>query len=191
MRLLSLCTYILISFTSLSARAFFIEANTFYLSDAGTVSSTTTASSRMLVDLALGFNADSKGYFQVGWFYGMFNTSDATGGTTTTYAGSMMGPKFNIFLGKGRNWSVGLGYGIVTSATYSSGGSSELWKGSGYKGDFGYMFRLSDDGSTKLGLRLNYVTATYKDKFVNGTTYTTVSNARTFMYPSIYFGFDF
>lgn len=172
-----------------SAHALFIEANGFYFSDA-LVQSSNSTTGRTFFDGAIGFNIDKKGYYQAGWAYDSYATTDATGTTTTTFAATAMGPKFSFFLGKARGIFLGLTYGISTNATYTpNGGSAEKWQGTSYKIETGYLFR--DEDSFFYGLRVNYVSANFTQKVVGTATYSTVSYSRTFIYPSITFGFDF
>ena len=177
-------------FVESSAHAFFLESNLFYTNDALTQTSATTAN-RMFYDVAIGFNIDKKGFYQAGWAYDGFATSDAAGSSTTTYSATAMGPKFNFFFGKQRQWNLGLTYGIVSKATYSvSGSNAEVWSGTSYKAELGYIMR-SDDGAFFFGVKINYVSASYTERIIGSTNYSTISYNRTFLYPTLTFGFDF
>lgn len=159
----------------------FIELNAFYFSD--TMAADSSASSnRMFVEGTLGFMIDKKGEYLVGWAYGMFNATDTTT-SSITYASTQMGPRFVWVIDKAKNWSLGLGYYLVTSATYNAG-TEEKWKGSAIKADAGYNFNVTD--RFQMGVRLNYSAATYTEKLVGATTYSEVSYTRSFIYPSLY-----
>ena len=85
---------------------------------------------------------------------------------------------------KSKNWSVGLAYYIVTTGSYSSGGgSSETWKGTALHADFGYNLPLDD--RLFFSVRYNYSSATYSERLVDSTTYSTVSYSKTYIYPSL------
>ncbi len=162
----------------------YVELNTFYFSEALSNGSSQTMS-RMFIEGTLGFAIDRKGVYLVGWNYSMFTTSDVAT-ATTAYSSTQMGPRFVMMIDKHRQWSVGLGYNLVTSATYTDGGgTSEKWKGSALKFDIGYSFELSE--ATMLGLRLNYSSASFIEKLASETDYSVVSYTKTHMYPSCYF----
>lgn len=166
----------------------FIELNAFYTGETLSTGASETTS-RVFLEGAIGFQIDKKGYYLVGWNYSMFSTSDQAI-ETTAYSSVQMGPRFIFILDKGKNWSLGLGYNLVTSATFKAGsGTEETWKGTGLKADIGYNFPLGEDFF--LGLRLNYSSATYAEKLIGETTYSTVSYSKTMIYPSIYSIFIF
>lgn len=182
------CRVCLFIFLSTQSAFAFIEANVFYLSDTLTAATSST-STKTFFEICLGFSIDSKGKYMVGWNYGSFATSDTTT-TTDTYTSTQMGPRFVFQFGKGNDWSVGLAYNISTKAAYTpAGGTQEDWTGTGLKADFGYNFQLSE--YTDLGIRLNYASATYTEKVVAQTTYSTISYTRPFIYPSVYFIYNY
>ena len=85
---------------------------------------------------------------------------------------------------KQKTWSLGFAYYIVTSASYSSGsGSADTWKGTALHVDGGYNMPVGD--SFYASLRLNYSAATYSELLTGGTSYSTISYAKTYIYPSI------
>lgn len=176
----------LIFFVS-SASALFIDTNLFYLSDSLVTSTATNTSTKTFYDFTIGFSVDKKGNFQVGWNYAAYSTADSVASATTTYSSAQMGPKFIYFFDKDRNWRSSFAYNISTSATYTASSIEDKWKGTGMAMDFGYQFRGPDGFS--LGIRLNYSTTTFNESLI-GTTYTTVSNVRTFIYPSVSVAFD-
>jgi hypothetical protein len=159
----------------------FLEFNAFYFSDAMNTGTSST-STRTFIEATLGFMIDKGGRYYAGWAYASHGASDSPSGTAVTYASTEMGPRFLIMIDKAKEWSLGFGYYLVTSAAYSSG-TSETWKGSALKADIGYNFNVME--SFQLGARLNYSSATYVEKLV-GSAYSTVSNTRAFIYPSLY-----
>lgn len=169
-------------FTARSAQAY-IELNAFYLSDSLATTST-TASTKMFVEGSVGFAIDRKGSYLVGWNYSLYSTSDS-GSSTDTYSSTQMGPRFLFMLDKEHHWSLGLGYYLVTTASFNLGGSGEQqWKGSAFKVDAGYSMDLTE--TVKMGLRLNYSSATYSEQLVGDTDYSKVSYSRSHIFPSVY-----
>lgn len=161
----------------------YIEFNAFYLSDS-LATTETVASTKMFIEGAVGFSIDRKGTYLVGWNYSLYSTSDSST-TTDTYSSSQMGPRFLFMLDKGHNWSLGLGYYLVTTATFSSGaGGEQKWKGTALKADIGYSMDVSE--SVKFGVRMNYSSASYSEQLVGETDYSVVTNSRSHIFPSFY-----
>ncbi len=179
---------LLVLLVSLQSRAGgFMELNAFYFSDAATVSTTSTRT-EMLFDGCLGFDIDKTGMYQVGWNYSSHSVSDAST-TTTTYTSAQMGPKFVFYFNKERTWALAGAYNLITTATYSTGGSTaEKWRGTSMNIEFGYGLPLSE--AMRLGLRLIYSAASYTE-VVTTSSLTTVSYARTLIYPAIHMSFHF
>jgi hypothetical protein len=161
----------------------YAELNAFYKTEALSAA-TSSASSRMFVEVSLGFGIDHESRYLVGWNYGMFTTSDTTT-TTTSYSSTQMGPRFVWFMNKAKTWSLGIGYNLVTTATFTpAGGTAEVWKGTALKFDVGYNFPLSENWF--VGVRMNYSSASYSERLVGSTTYSTVGYTSVLTYPSIY-----
>jgi hypothetical protein len=162
----------------------YVEANVFYVSD--TLGAETNASTtKMFLDFSVGFAIDKKQKYLAGWNYSMHSTSDGAA-TTATYSSTQMGPRFIFVLDKENAWSLGVGYYLVTNATYNSGsGTSEKWKGTALKFDIGYNFAIAS--TSYAGIRLNYSSASYNERLQNETTYSTVGYTKTAMYPSLYY----
>lgn len=167
----------------------FAELNVFYFSEGLTTDASTTGT-RMFIDASVGAELGRKNNYLVGWNYTMHSTSDA-GTATTTYSSTQMGPRFVYIIDSARQWSVGLGYYLVTSGTYDSGGggTAPKWKGSALKFDFGYSFPVAD--SLFMGLRFNYSQASYVEQITGETTFATIAYSKTSMYPSLYMVFYF
>lgn len=177
-----------ISFVEMDTAEAYIELNGFYSSESLTAGTNAT-NSRMFFDFSIGFAVDKKARYLVGWNYSMHSAADGTS-TTQTYSSTQMGPRFIWFVDKDNSWSLGLGYYLVTNATFDSGGgTTEKWKGTAIKADFGYNFAVGSQSYA--GIRLNYSMANYNEKLVGETTYSTVSYSKTAMYPSIYYIFVF
>ncbi len=165
----------------------YVEVSGFYSSDSFTTSST-YGSTAMFLELSVGFKVSKKGHFLVGWNYASYGTTSETT-TSETYTSTQMGPRFIWFFTKNKTWNVGLSYNLVTSAAYSDGSSEVEWRGTGTKLDVGYNLELSENS---MGcLRLNYSTTAYTEEFIGGTSYGTVSYARTHIYPSIAYIYTF
>jgi hypothetical protein len=165
----------------------YIELNSFYSSE-GLTTDSTTAATRMIIEGSIGFGIDKNRRYNVGWAYAMHSSTDS-GSAEVTYSSAQMGPRFIYMIDRDKRWSLGLGYYLVSSATFKGSGSEEKWKGTVIKADLGYNFPLSDDFF--LGLRVNYSGATYTERLVGDTDYTKVSYTRTAMYPSIYLYYSF
>lgn len=162
----------------------FVELNTFYTTESFSTGSASTEN-RMFIDATLGFAIDNQSQYLVGWEYTMHTVNNQSSTATTAYSSSQMGPRFLWILNRAKTWSLGVAYLLVTKGTYTTTGTSEAWTGTAIKADGGYNFVLSE--KSMIGLRLNYSSASYTSKLVGSTTYSTVSNAAVYMYPSIYF----
>lgn len=160
----------------------FIELNTFYYTD-DLQTATNSKASNMFIEASIGFAIDKKMAYLVGWNYSMMNVTE-TSTTTTKYASTQMGPRFVWRIGKSQNWSLGLGYYLLTDATYDGSGTEVKWEGTTMKVDFGYSFEVATD--VQLGLRGNYAASSYNEQLVGSATYSTISYKRTHMYPSLY-----
>ena len=168
-----------------SAAHAFVELNTFYFSQTETLSSSATTG-RTFLEGCIGFRIDKPGQYLVGWGYASHSES-TTGTTTTTYASTQMGPRFLWFIDKKKAWSFGFAYYLVTSASYTASGSSETWKGTALHVDGGYNLPLGDDAY--FAIRLNYSAASYSEKLVGSTTYSTISYTKNYIYPSLAIGY--
>jgi hypothetical protein len=161
----------------------YVELNGFYSSDALSTTGSVT-SNRMNAEVAVGFAVDKKGNYLVGWGYNMMTASDAAT-TTTTYSSTQMGPRFVFGIDKGNEWTIGLAYYLVTTASYDDGtGTAVTWKGTALKIDLGYNFPVSSEWM--IGVRFNYSSASYAEQLVGSTTYSAVGYTKTSMYPSLY-----
>lgn len=187
--LFQVALFFIFSFITVQAKAY-VEVNGFYSSDSLSQTAGTKSDSKVYFEGAIGFSIDKASRYLVGWGYASFGNSDsAAGGVESKYASTQMGPRFVYNIDKAKHWSAALAYYIVTKASYSAnGGASEEWKGTALKFDAGYNLEVTP--SFFLGLRMNYSSATYTDKYV-GTTWTTESNTKTSIYPSAYSIFYF
>lgn len=163
----------------------YVEFNGFYTSEGLTVTGGNSADSRTYFEGALGFSIDKASRYLVGWGYASFSNSDqAPGGGTTTYTSTQMGPRFVYNIDKQKHWSAAFAYYIVSNANYTKANSSaEEWKGTALKFDLGYNFEISTQ--FMFGLRMNYSSASYTDKYV-GSSWTETSMTKTSIYPSVY-----
>jgi hypothetical protein len=163
----------------------FLEFNTFYSNESlGLVGSTDT-NNRLFWEVCLGFGIDKKSDYNVGWDYSSYSTSDSVDSVTTTYASTQMGPRFIVYFDKEHQWSLGLGYYLVTTGAYTSGSApSETWKGTALKFDIGYNFPVTT--SFFLGVRMNYSSASYASTLVGASTYSTDAHTKSIIYPSVY-----
>lgn len=180
---LFLVIFMLCSFGALKPAHAFLELNAFYFSEAESAAASTN-STRTFIEGTLGYRIDKAGQYLVGWGVASHSQSQ-TATQTTAYSSLQMGPRFLWMIDKAKNWSFGFAYYIVTKATYDAGGgaTSETWKGSAFHFDGGYNLPISDGFFACL--RLNYSSASYNEKIVGSTTYSTIGYSKTFLYPSI------
>jgi hypothetical protein len=176
----TLLLFAVISLLTPRAEAF-IEINLFYDSDA--LSTPSSASdTKTYYEACLGFGIDSKGRYLVGWDYSSFSKTDS-GTTSSTYTSTQMGPRFIFMFGKDKQWSLGVGYYLVTTGDYNASNTDKQLTGTAFKVDAGYNFPMTDD--FMLGIRLNYSAATYTSQLVGGS-YSGISDTVNLIYPSVY-----
>jgi hypothetical protein len=180
-KLIQLCIVTIIFLAAQNASAY-IDLNMFYFGD--TFDSNADAkSTTMFIEGSIGFAVDKKQNYLIGWNYSMMNVSRTTT-TTAKYASTQMGPRFIWRIGKSKNWSLGLGYYLLTDATDDGTGAEVEWEGTTMKIDFGYAFEVGD--ALHLGLRGNYSASTYKEQLTAAGAYSEINFKRTHMYPSVY-----
>jgi hypothetical protein len=180
-KLISLPIVLLMAISPSVADAF-LELNAFYTSETGSTASSVSRG-RTFLEGTVGFRIDKPGQYLVGWGIASHSVSDSAT-SSETYSSLQMGPRFLWFMNKEKSWSLGLAYYIVTTGSYSSGGgSSETWKGTALHADLGYNLPLDD--SLFFSVRYNYSAATFTERLVDSTTYSTVSYNKTFIYPSL------
>src|SRR5690606_32408760 len=114
---------------------------------------------KTFMDFALGFSVDKRDQFQIGWRYSIFTTSES-GSSTTSYSSTEMGPKFTYYFDKKRAWGASFVYNLIVNANYKpNGGTTQKWRGSSFKLDFGYGIPVSEN--LRLGLHLVYNMTTF------------------------------
>lgn len=173
------------------AFAVYFETNFYYMSD-NFVAASTTANGRTFLEATLGFSSDRKGRFILGWDYLSLSATDTdAAAATATLTATAMGPKLLIFFDRNRMWSLGLGYLLSATGSYSAsaGATAETWTGTLMKGDLGFNYWTSSE-TWMIGVRLNYAAATFNRQLVSGS-YTELSYTRAFIYPTINFAVDF
>ncbi len=117
----------------------------------------------------------------LGWSLSGLSTSDATS-STETFSTSDMGPKVLFVLDKNQTWTLGIAYNLVATASYSSGSTSEKWKGTSLHADLSVMPEISE--GLYAGFKLNYYSMTYTQATV-GTTTSDVSYSRSQIFPTL------
>jgi hypothetical protein len=165
-----------------------IEGNLFYLSDSLTASSTETTASRILGDVALMINLTKKGGITVGWSYNYVSATDSAA-TEQSFSLTEMGPKFGFFFDKAKEWGLGLAYHLLSDATYDDDGTQVTWEGNSYKAEIGYAPAFGE--SFRAGVYLNYYQANFSEQLDSSENFSTVSNSRSIIYPSIHFSYNF
>jgi hypothetical protein len=173
----------LLSLTATSRADAFIEIGAFYFSEAASTGSSTSLN-RTFLDGTVGFRIDKAGQYLVGWGVASHSQSDSSG-SSTSYSSLQMGPRFLWMITRSKIWSLGFAYYIVTKATYNAGAGTgtETWKGVAYHFDAGYNLPITDNFLASL--RLNYSLASYNEKLIGSTTYSTIGYSKSFIYPSI------
>jgi hypothetical protein len=180
--MLFVLTALIVFFHETGAALAFAELNIFYTAESGSAASSVSRG-RTFLEGTIGFRIDKAGEYLVGWGLASHSVSDSAG-SNETYASTQMGPRFRWMIDKAKTWSLGLAYLIVTTGTYSGGaGASETWKGTAFHADVGYNLPLED--RLFFSFRYNYSSATYNERLVNSTTYSTVGYNKTFIYPSL------
>lgn len=170
-----------------SAQALTLDANLFYLSDALTTTGDRTATS-LFWDLAVTINMDKKGYWVIGWAYNSMTITE-TGSTSADFTLTEMGPKVGYYIDKAKVWSIFLVYSFQSQADFSDATSTAEWRGTSYKAEFGFTPAFTE--SFHAGVKLNYYQANFSEQFVSGTTFSTISNARSIIYPTVAFVYRF
>ena len=174
---------LLLALPSLAANPF-VELNAFYFSDTFVVG-TSSQSTSMFIEGAAGLGIDKKKTYMIGWGYSMYSVTTA-GTASVKYSSTRMGPRFVWRIGKAQNWTLGLGYNLITNATYDDGsGSSLKWEGTALKADFGYGFDISEN--SQLGFRMNYSSVSYAEQLDAADDYSKISNTRSQIFPSVYY----
>jgi hypothetical protein len=171
--------------TASNARAFILDLNMFYYSDAFKVAEQNNAT-RMFGDLGIGLSADKKGMYVIGWNIGYTSAVDQVAGVNTTYTVTEMGPKFGMFFDKERFWSLWATYNLVVNGTYSAAGAtSETWRGSSIKIEMGVTPAL--DTEYFAGVKLVYHSETFNESLIGSSNYSQVTYSRSFIYPALNF----
>ena len=149
-----------------------LDSSLSYISDS-MKSTTTDSSSKMLGSLAMGATF-SKG-LSVGWNFGYATFSNVQADSTTKkLGGTLMGPRFGYFFGKGEDLSVAFTWLAIANGTYSATGSSdEKWQGSGYQFELGYAPLALK--SARVGVKIIYTALSYSSKTDSANTTSTVS----------------
>ncbi|MCB0385461.1 MAG: hypothetical protein KDD43_08715 [Bdellovibrionales bacterium] len=185
---LKLIASIIVGLSTLSASAFSIDTNLFYLSDALSVTSDTTAT-KMFLDVSINLDLSKKGDFTIGWGYSIISIGDEAGGTETTFGLTEMGPRFGYYIDKERLWGLFLTYNLQATADYKAGGTEVEWRGSSLKAEIGYRPELTEN--LLAGMHLIYYSASFSEQLSGSTTFTLVSNSRSIIYPAFTLSYRF
>lgn len=163
------------------AQAALFDFSAFYFSDSFTNTETATYG-RTFYDLCLATALNRRESIFIGWNYVGLSAVDNPG-VAETLTSTQMGLKLFWFFGRDKLWRVAVAYNLTNTASYSDGGGNAVtWKGSGIVADLGASVPVSE--SWRFTLRLNYVSGTFSDQFID-TSYTPVSTNRSFIYPSL------
>ncbi|OQW50296.1 MAG: hypothetical protein A4S09_00440 [Proteobacteria bacterium SG_bin7] len=190
-------TFILILLTAFGLNAhalsggtpFAIDLNGIYFTDVTTQPSTPEYKvSRMALDAAIGLSLLQDEWLFIG--VSLFSGSSVEGSTTETkWKSTDYGLRLIYFIDRLKQWGLGFAYHLSATGEYDNGTTKEYWKGTSYKFDFGYTPLLFN--KVFFGLRMNYYMAQYSQTSTDNSTYTSESNSKSFIYPSIYLGLRF
>lgn len=169
------------------ANALTLDFGLFYLSDTLTVDSNTT-STRLMGDFAVTINLDRKGQWVIGWSYNTITITES-GDNESEFGLTEMGPRLGYYIDKGKIWSLFFTYNMQSQADYSSGVTNAEWRGTSMKGELGFTPAFGENYHA--GVRLNYFTASFDEQFTDGTTFSTISNKRSIIYPTFAFIYRF
>jgi len=169
------------------AHALTLDTSLFYLSDSFSATSDTT-STRIFGEFAVTINLDKKGQWVIGWSYNYMSITES-GSTTSDFGLTEMGPKLGYYLDKDYIWSIFFTYNFQSKADYSSGSSTAEWRGTSMKGELGFTPAFGENFNA--GVKLNYYITNFNEEFTSGTTFSTISNSRSLIYPTIAFIYRF
>lgn len=163
------------------AAAFVFDANVFYFSDSFTYADQPNTYQRLMWDVMPGFTVAYKGRFIIGWNYASYTLSENPG-TETSLTISDMGPKFVYYMNRDKTWVVAFTYNLITTGTYTSGGTPTELRGTSMKGELGYTPMMWE--RVYMGAKLNYYQAAFKEEITGETALEQVANSRALIYPS-------
>lgn len=178
--------FMILLFSSSRSHATFIDLNLLSFSDQFTTASDLKIN-RTQYDLGLGFDITKSRQLILAVASGSTNLTDAST-TTTSFVASDLGLKLIYFWNKGKSYSTGLCYNIISTAKYNNGTNEVELRGSSMKVDLGYNFWLAE--SFAVALKFYYYSSTYKESVVDNVI-TTVAYKRTLTYPSFGLVYDY
>lgn len=155
-----------------------MEMSGVYLSDTLNASSNQN-SSQIFYNFGVLFSVTKT--LWAGWDYLGISTRTVTS-TTDTYSTADTGPYMKWQIDKAELYSVSAAYHIQSKAQYATGDTKEKWDGTSLWG----QFTIAPDVGRGLhiGLSLNYYSATYTRKVVDGTE-STDTNTKSWIFPSV------
>ncbi len=169
----------LLLFTPVSHAKLLLDVGAGYFSDSVTTSSSDT--SKKLVYNFSALLSISKNFWG-GWGYMNMSSDRSQGATDVQLAGYSMGPAFKYQFGRSRTHSISAVYNLINNATYTTNTSTEEWSGSGYSFQFAAMPEVREN--LFVGFTINYHSVNYSKKVV-GSTESSVSYTRTWLYPTL------
>ena len=173
---------------SFNANAFVVDVNGLYMSD--TLDQTTEATStKMMADASVGISLVQDQWFLIGLSFLSGNVTDKSAGVTNSWSTTDLGLRLFVFIDRIKNWGLGVDYNIDARGKIVTGASTEYWRGSSYKIDFGYTPLLFH--KVYFGVRVNYYVAAYDQSSSDNITFVAEKNTRTMLYPSLYLGLRF
>ena len=165
-----------------------IDSNLSY-ANTSVKSSDTDSSTQIMVVTAIG--ASFTNNLQVGWSFGYLNSSMGQGASTTkSLSGTLMGPRFGLFIGKSQNWSLAATWLALANSTYTAtGATEEKWQGSGYCFEAGYGPEVAKN--TTVGIKILYTAVSFSSSTNTSNTTSSVSYSFGGMTPALYLSFRF
>lgn len=164
-----------------------LDTNQFYFAD--TWSQNSQNFSRQASDFALTIGLDQDAYINLGVNLSLMSSNE-TSSSQSRWQSNDFGFKLALFLNSIKTWGMGLTYNVTARGQYESGATSEIRTGNSVKVDIGYNPPIFFPAL--FGVRLNYYMANY-DKLSTdgGSSFTSSTTQRSFVYPSIYFCLHF
>ena len=172
-----------------TAVPFAVDFNSAFFTDTVTAAGSSDYNvSRFATDAAIGLSLAQDESLFIG--ASLFSGSSSQGDTTkTTWKTTDYGLRIIWFIDRIKQWGLGFTYNLAATGTYENAGTTEYWKGSSYKFDFGFTPVLFH--KLYFGFRINYYMAQYNQSSSDNSTFVSESNSKSFVYPSIYLGFRY
>lgn len=174
-----LLLFVLITFSSPAPAAFLLDVGGSYLSDDLTTSSTRKFS-RLYYGLGAYFTLNKN--IWAGWSYSGLNHSDDLSSGQTDFASTDTGPVVKWQFGRNQIFTAGLGFNVISRATFTNSTRDENWEGTSFLVNLGVNPEVAE--GWRIGATLNYYAASYTKKKVNSVE-SSAANTKTWIFPVV------